>query len=225
MNLPGPTDYIDIHTHGSGPVSGVFSLENLMAHEDISPADIQGIAFTSGIHPWYLNENNQYQLVDIVRKNIEHPSVIAVGEAGIDKLRGPSLELQRKVFEQQISIAEEHEIPVVIHSVRAWDELLSEHKKLRPKMPWLIHGFRGKRELALQLISKGMFISFWYEFVIRPESADLIRNLPRERIFLETDGADIRISEVYAKVSSDLGISVDILKSVLFKNFKKYFNL
>ena len=99
------------------------------------------------------------------------------------------------------------------------------HKRLRPKMPWLIHGFRGKRELALQLISKGMFISFWYEFVIRPESADLIRNLPRERIFLETDGADIRISEVYAKVSSDLGISVDILKSVLFKNFKKYFNL
>jgi TatD DNase family protein len=225
MNLPRPTDYIDIHTHGSVPVSGVFSLENLMAHEDISPTDDQGIAFTCGIHPWYLNENNQYQLIDIVRKNIEHPSVFAVGEAGIDKLRGPSLELQRKVFEQQVSIAEEHEMPVVIHSVRAWDELLSEHKKLRPKMPWLIHGFRGKRELAEQLISKSMYLSFWYEFVIRPESADLIRCLPRERLFLETDGADIRISEIYSKVASDLAISVDILKSVLFKNFKKIFNL
>jgi TatD DNase family protein len=116
-------------------------------------------------------------------------------------------------------------MPVVIHSVRAWDELLSEHKKLRPKMPWLIHGFRGKRELAEQLISKSMYLSFWYEFVIRPESADLIRCLPRERLFLETDGADIRISEIYSKVASDLAISVDILKSVLFKNFKKIFNL
>ena len=93
-----------------------------------------------------------------------HPESIAIGEAGFDKLRGPSPELQRKVFEEQVAISEELKKPVVIHCVRAWDELLAVHKKLKPKMPWLIHGFRGNTELAAQLLSKGMYLSFWFDF-------------------------------------------------------------
>jgi TatD DNase family protein len=223
MNIPGTDDYIDIHTHGTGSVSGVFSVENLMAHEDKTPVDIPGIVYTCGIHPWYLNEINHNQLIDIVIKTVTHPYVVAVGEAGFDKLKGPPLELQRRTFEEQISIAEDHGMPVVIHSVRAWDELLSEHKKLRPEMPWLIHGFRGNRELAFQLISKGMYLSFWFDFVIRPESAELLRSLPRERIFLETDGAEVDIRDLYKKVSADLEITVDELKSVFYSNYAEFF--
>ena len=63
MNLPQTGDYIDIHTHGGKPAAGIFILENLMAHEERIPEDIPGVAYTFGIHPWFLNENNYKQLI------------------------------------------------------------------------------------------------------------------------------------------------------------------
>jgi len=225
MNVPCTNDYIDIHTHGSDQVPGIFMVENLMAHEGKSPADAPRLAFTCGIHPWYLSDINHNKLIDNVLITITNKSVIAVGEAGFDKLKGPAMELQRRTFEEQVTIAEEYKMPVVIHCVRAWDELLSEHKKLRPKMNWLVHGFRGNKELASQLISKGMYLSFWFDFVMRPESADLLKSLPADRIFLETDGADIDIRDIYNKVSSDLGITTDKLKTIILSNYNFFFKL
>lgn len=224
MNLPESIDYIDIHTHGSVSEEGIFSVETLMAHEGRFPENIPGVAYTFGIHPWFLDENNHDRYLGRVVDIIDNPMVVAVGEAGFDKMKGPSPELQRKTFEEQVIVAEEHGKPVVIHCVRAWEELLNEHKMLRPEMPWLVHGFRGKPELAIQLISRGMYISFWFDFILKPESSKLIRSLPREKIFFETDGADVGIRDIYDKVSVDLEISVDELKSITATNYNKLFN-
>ncbi len=225
MNLPGKGDYIDIHTHDASPVPGVFSVEVLMAHEGREPADIPGITYTFGIHPWYLDESNHDRLIASVNKLTANPAVVAVGEAGFDKIKGPSMYLQREIFEEQVIIAEEHRKPVVIHCVRAWDELLKAHRKLNPKMPWLVHGFRGKPDLAMQLITKRMYLSFWFDFILKPESSQLIRSLPHDRIFLETDGANVNIADIYNKVSVDLGISAEELKTIIYSNFYKFFNL
>jgi TatD DNase family protein len=223
MEFPGKDDYIDIHTHGAIAVQGIFSIETLMAHEKRIPENIQGISFTIGIHPWHLNEINHKDQINNLLATVADPLVIAVGEAGFDRLKGPSDELQRFVFEEQVQISEKIRKPMVIHCVRAWDELLQEHKKLKPEMPWLIHGFRGKSDLARQLISKGMFLSFWFDFVMRPEAAALLKSLPGEKIFLETDGAEINIRDIYNKVSGDLGIEVIELKGQIFSNFKEFF--
>jgi TatD DNase family protein len=225
MTLPANTDYIDIHTHGAESRPGFFSVENLMAHEETSPDPAHGIAYSCGIHPWFLNEGNHEMLICKVRNTITRPAVIAVGEAGFDRIKGPPIELQRRVFEQQVLLAEEHLKPVIIHCVRSWDELLQAHKRIKPKMPWLVHGFRGNRELARQLLSKGLYISFWFDYIIRPESASLIRSLPTGRIFLETDGSGISIVDIYNKVSADLGIQVDCLKSIVFSNFNEFFKI
>jgi TatD DNase family protein len=225
MNLPQPGEYIDIHTHDAKPADGVFAVENLMAHENMKPENIPVRAFTAGIHPWHLNENNREQLLEYVRNIATNEGLIAFGEAGFDKIRGPSVELQRSVFAEQVKIACENRKPLVIHCVRSWDELLAAHKNLKPVTPWLVHGFRGKKELALQLIKKGMYLSFWFDFVLRPESSDLIRFLPKERIFLETDGADVDIMEIYRKVSVDLAIDVDELKKIILNNFNILFKM
>jgi TatD DNase family protein len=152
------------------------------------------------------------------------PSIIAIGEAGFDRLRGPSAGLQRQTFEEQVIISEEIKKPVIIHCVRGWDELLSVQKRLSPKMPWLVHGFRGNTVLANQLLSKGMYLSIWFEFALRPESAGLLRALPLDRLFLETDGADVDIKHIYDKVAGDLSMSVDELKAVIMKNYNDFFN-
>lgn len=224
MNIPQQGDYIDIHIHGGRPSPGIFILESLMAHEDKLPDVTPGMAFTYGIHPWFLNEENQKDHLSAVRKESVHNNVIAVGEAGFDKLRGPSPALQAQVFEEQVRISEDLGKPLIIHCVRAWDEVLSGHRKMKPKMPWMIHGFRGKLQLARQLLSKGLYLSVWFEFAMRPESSELLGNIPADRIFLETDGADVDIRDIYNKVSADRGITVDELKSTILNNYENFFS-
>jgi Tat protein secretion system quality control protein TatD with DNase activity len=68
-----------------------------------------------------------------------------------------------------------------------------------------------------------MYLSFWFDFILRPESGDLIRQLPADRIFMETDGAEIDIRKIYEKVATDLDISVDRLKSIVLSNFDEFF--
>jgi TatD DNase family protein len=224
MNLPQTGDYIDIHTHGGKPSTGIFIIENLMAHETILPVDLSNTVFSLGIHPWFLNKSNHKNLLNIIYDSAGRSELIAIGEAGFDKLRGPEPDLQREVFEEQVRIAGAHSKPLIIHCVKAWEELLASHKKLKPKTPWLIHGFRGNKELADQLLSKGMYLSFWYDFVIRPESSKLLKSWPTNRIFLETDGADIDIREIYRKVAIDLDITIDELKVIISNNFNLFFN-
>jgi TatD DNase family protein len=223
MNFPESGDYIDIHNHGAKSVPGIFSVETLMAHEEREPENISGLTFSFGIHPWYLDEKNHDKLINRVIQNAGSSNVSAIGEIGFDRIKGPSIEIQRKTFEEQVYIAREQMKPVVIHCVRAWEELLRAHKRLKPEMPWLVHGFRGKPDLALQLISKGMYLSFWFDFVMRPEAASLIKRVPRERIFLETDGAEINIRDIYNKVCGDLNTPVEELKAIILKNYKSFF--
>lgn len=223
MILPEQEDFIDIHTHGSSVTDGVFAIENLMAHEGISPEDIVSRAFTTGIHPWHLSESNLTLLLGYLKEISADPRIIALGEAGFDRLRGPSMELQRQAFIEQAKMANRLDMPLIIHCVKAWDELINMHRALKPSAPWMVHGFRGKKELASQLLSRGMYISFWFDFIIRPESSDLVRFIPRERIFLETDGADTDIRNIYGKVATDLGISIADLKRIILNNFNELF--
>jgi TatD DNase family protein len=225
MNFPKEGDYIDIHTHDGNPSEGVFIVENLMAHELADISFKTGVAYTIGLHPWFFGANNYEKFLNAVQTTSNYKGVIAIGETGFDKIKGASTELQQIVFEEHIRIAESTTKPVVIHCVKSWDELIAAHKKLKPSTPWLVHGFHGKKELADQLLSRGMFLSVWYSFALFPESTELIRYIPKERIFLETDGADVDIRDIYDKVAGDLRISVEELKSIQLANYSKVFSI
>lgn len=225
MNCPLSGDYIDIHTHGGTPSEGMFIVENLMAHEANEIPSAQGMAYTIGLHPWFFGDSDYEKPILKIKEFAAQNRIIAIGEAGFDKIRGASPDLQRKVFEEQAIIAEEHRIPLIIHCVKGWDELLAAHKKLKPSVPWLIHGFHGKIETAKQLLDRGMYLSIWYSFVLIPESSELIKFIPRDRLFLETDGADVDIRDIYNKVSEDLKMNIEDLKSGFLRNYFKFFNV
>lgn len=219
MLIPEPDDFIDIHNHDVIPKPGIFSVDNIMAHESRVPDVNSGLVYTSGIHPWFLTEDNFYSLLEKVDRNSRLTCMIAIGEAGFDKLRGPAIELQRKAFESQVSIANFTGKPLFIHNVKAWEELLAEHKRLKPETPWIVHGFQGKAELARQLISKGMYLSLWVDFVMNRDSSNVIKAIPSDRLFLETDAFEVDIKDIYKKVSGVLQIEGMALKEKIYQNF------
>ncbi|MCA1757168.1 MAG: TatD family hydrolase [Bacteroidales bacterium] len=223
MNLPARSDYINIHDHGAMPAEGQFTVDNIMVHEGRRPVINPGVAFTVGAHPWFLTSDNRLTMMARVREFSVHPGVIAIGESGFDRLKGASPELQKEAFIEHAEIAESLNMPLIIHCVRAYDEVLAMMKSMRPKVPWLLHGFRGKPELVRQLTSKGIFLSVWVEWAIRPVSARSLSAIPEDMLFLETDGFDVGIEPVYRVVAGHLGLEAEKLRERVYQNYLTVF--
>jgi len=109
------------------------------------------------------------------------PRIVAIGETGIDKLKGPSYDIQIPVFEKHIALSESLKKPLIIHCVKAWDELIRVRRQSQPSQPWIIHGYRSNPELTKRLIKEGFMFSVGDKINI--ESLALI---PLDSLFCET---------------------------------------
>lgn len=146
--LPEFFYHTDVHTHRRGP-GMITSVE---PGEDTAGAERLSV----GIHPWHADTGD----IDAVRTlALTDPRVVAIGECGLDRFRGPSPDIQQQVFEKHILLSEELRLPLIIHCVRAYNDILALHKKHNPAQPWIIHGFRGKPELARQLVRQSLYLS------------------------------------------------------------------
>jgi TatD DNase family protein len=219
MLSPEKTDYIDIHTHQQNTDPDIFSVRCLLTHQPERPHDYPTSAVSVGAHPWFIEKDNLLTTLEDVAISATGSNVVAIGEAGLDKVKGAEMPTQITAFEKQAIIANNLLKPLIVHCVKAWDELLAVHRNINPRVPWIIHGFMGSKELAGQIIDKGMFISLWYSFALAERSASLIKWMPQDRLFLETDSSDANIKDIYAKVAGNLNISVDSLKSTIVGNY------
>lgn len=142
--------YADVHTHilDAGPDAII----NLPLGANVPPVG----SYSVGVHPWEADANVDWVQL---REAAEKPQVVAIGEVGLDALRGPDLPIQERTFIRQALLAEELGKPLIIHCVRAYGRLLELRRELQPKQTWLVHGFRGKPELARQLTAAGFEIS------------------------------------------------------------------
>lgn len=123
----------------------------------------EGYLYSAGIHPWDAANVSQSDF-EALLIDARCPDIVAIGECGIDRLRGPEEAIQRSVLIPQLEIAESVGKPVIIHCVRATDAILALRRSMRPSVDWIVHGFRGKPETALQLARAGIFISLGERF-------------------------------------------------------------
>ncbi|MCF0236801.1 MAG: TatD family hydrolase, partial [Bacteroidaceae bacterium] len=86
------------------------------------------------------------------------------------------------VFEAQVALSERFSRPITLHIVRAFDLILGLHKRLRPTQRWTVHGFRGKPQLAQQLLDAGFDLSFGHH-----RNPDAWAITPPDRRHEETD--------------------------------------
>lgn len=175
-----------------------------------------------GIHPWWLDEPGYdwEQALQTLEQQLKEGSLEAVGEAGIDKLHPKTLPLQRTVFERQILLAEQYGKPLVIHCVRAYDEVMQLWKRHQPRQAWIVHGFNGNRETAGQLVGKGFYLSVGTAILYQNRKiTESISSIPLDRLFLETDDADDPIEAVYTETARLLSLPLEVLREQIFANF------
>lgn len=208
--------YINIHTHHLSQDDGVFLFNNRFGFDK---EIVTSSYFSIGIHPW--DTASEIRWGDFEKKLLNE-NCLAIGECGLDKLKGPDLAIQKELFLQQLQLAVKHNKPVIIHCVKAFDELTEICQPYINKIPLVIHGFNKSGQLAKQLINHGFFISL-NESLFDKENPEL-RKLPMQKLFLETDTkADVTIIEVYDKASSYFNIEIDDLKEKIYRNFADIF--
>lgn len=226
--MPLSAPFIDIHCHGYRPdadwlirsldISEIAELPAWLSADERRYASI-------GVHPWYCdrqppehNEHNQRSLYS-------NPRILAVGESGLDKCIDIPLERQTAVFQGQIELAEQIGKPLIVHCVRAHNELIALQKSVRPNQAWILHGFNGKPALAEQLLRHGCHLSFGKSLLTpgHPSRKALLIT-PTERLFLETDAAtQLSISEIYNEAAKILGLDIQTLQRRIVANFQRVF--
>lgn len=121
-------------------------------------------------------------------------------------------------------LAEELEKPLIIHCVRANDEVLTFKKMLKPAQPWIIHGFAGHPNTAKQLVANGLWLSFGHAILQNEKAAAALAAMPADRFFLETDTrSDLLIEDVFEAAAKIRGCSVEWLQGQIWANFSGTF--
>jgi TatD DNase family protein len=174
--------------------------------------DVDGF-FSVGAHPWFSSYNVQ------IDRLAQLPNCLAIGESGLDRVKGLSFDEQLKSFEAQVQLAERIEKPLIIHCVKAFDEILRLKKKWKPNQPWIIHGYQKNSNLAKQLIDAGCYLSIGVG--VKNESVkEMVKAIPTERLFLETDDSNVSIADVYDLIAKTLNISSGNLENIILRNFE-----
>lgn len=193
LSYPMTTNPIyDVHTHDLRRKD--FAVVSLPLGAEI-PA---GGCYSVGIHPWDADKADEDSM-RWLRESAADGRVVAIGETGFDALRGGDMGRQEKIFREHAALSRQYGKPMIIHNVRGTDRLVRIHRELKPAEPWIIHGFRGKPELARQLVREGFYLSVGEKF--NPASVEVI---PLEKLLIESDESVLAIEEIARRVGVEL---------------------
>lgn len=208
--------YINIHTHQAGADATVLEIVSRYRGQPEPHARWQSV----GLHPWHLEGFEKQEAQRWMAQQAARPEVIAIGEAGLDKITPTPWETQITAFECCIECAETLRKPLIIHCVRAFNEVLNLKKRLAPRQPWIIHGFAKNASTAHMLLDAGCYLSFGAA-LLNPDNhaAEALRQTPADRFFLETDDKLLAIQTVYERAAAIRNVGVPALKAQIENQF------
>jgi TatD DNase family protein len=204
--------FIDFHTHKKenrhpAIINAMEGFENLAKNK----------FYSAGIHPCRVNGLNVEDQLEELAKVMHDANVVAIGECGLDTLCGIDIQLQKTIFIKQIEWANELNKPLIIHCVRAHEELIYLLQKHKCKVPIMIHGFNNSYATAEKYIKLGHFLSFGAS-IFKSRGVDVLRQIPIEQLLLENDDSDLDIEYIYKQASSILEMSLLDLMTQIQKN-------
>jgi TatD DNase family protein len=208
--------------------------DNLDKARDISLNNTE-VYYTQGIHPHDSKDATDKEFEKISTR-AQEPKMVAVGEIGLDyHYNNSPVEAQLKVFEQQLQIAVDQNLPVVVHTRDADEDTMSVLKNFSTslKKKGVIHSFTSGQKLAEWVLSEGFYLGFngIVTFKKAENVQDVVRFTPLDRILLETDSpfltpvphrgkenAPHYLPYIAAKVAELKVVSLEEVKSIALKN-------
>ena len=189
------TKYRDIHTHNP--------------REDVTSPTM------AGIHPWQAESGAE--IPDFSQCDI-------IGETGLDYACKVDREAQKKLFIEHLEAAIKTNKPVVLHTVRATEDVLKILKGYQAIRGVVMHGFIGSWQQAERCIERGYYLSFGERSLRSPKTREVIAKIPQNLLFCETDdNTDIAIEEIFKSVAEIRGITHEELLNIIEKNYKNLF--
>ena len=215
----------DAHTH----LSNVSDSEIVICNS-AKPSDWSNVVHMSnksggrvrgaiGVHPWYVSDlptDWQRVLSDYLSAN---PN-LSIGEIGLDKYY-PDMQAQQEIFVSQLKMAHNFQRGISVHCVGAWDKMLHLLKVCRNEMPSFIlfHSYSGPvSEIAKLAREYNAYFSYGIHSL--RNTADILHT-PLNRILIESDDFDVKISEVLLRVSEILSVAPEKMSDIIYNNIKR----
>lgn len=193
----------------------------------------QGIYAAVGLHPIHVKEGFNY---DEYKELASSKKVVAIGEIGLDyKSEYVSFkEKQKQVFLQQLDLAKELDLPVIIHCRMANSDLIKIISNL--KLQGVVHCFTGDLEQAQKYLGMGLYIGI-NGIIFRLNLDEVIKEVPLDRILIETDcpyltpspkkgrNEPLYIKYVVEKIAKLKGLTFEEVSKTTTENAKQLFRI
>jgi TatD DNase family protein len=202
-------EFFDFHHHKKNISYGVYHV-NI---GEVPPTHLYSI----GIHPKDILADSIENQLQWLQSHISE-NCFAIGECGLDSFVQTTRPVQEDIFLRQIKIANDFRKPLIIHCVRKFYEVISFRKETKQAM--VIHGFNKKRSIAEDLLKNNFHLSFGKAVLYNLSLQEILKTVPLDRLFLETDNDDFNIEELYQKVSEIKGISLEKLQEQIIENLE-----
>lgn len=213
--------FFNVHCHRKPGSADEFVCRN--AFHFLSAASLKKLPYpvSVGVHPWHAAQFSE-AVWQRLRECTNLPQVLAIGETGIDRRKGPALEIQMLSWEAHFRLAQETGLPLVLHCVRAWQDVLPLVS--RSQVPVLLHDFRGNEEVLKSFLRfPKVFFSFGKSLMLSSEAQQILKLVPEDRLLPETDNSSYKIQEVYLKAAGIIGKSPEEIGAQMKKNALAFF--
>lgn len=215
---------LDAHTHGNVDPARVLALRSFAPREVGLPVWESSECRSLGLHPWHVDPATLDRDLTLLEGIARGGGIAALGETGLDRIRGADFTHQVRAFEAHIALSEALDLPLVVHCVRSGSDLLQIRKGSGTRRPWVLHGWNGSWEQTSQLLAAGCVPSFGAA-LLRPDSRarHVVARLPAGTFLLETDDAPIDIALVEAEAASLRGTDSVTLRGHLHRTWSDVF--
>lgn len=174
--------------------------------------------YSVGYHPWYDVDRLTTDDWVLLEQCARHPQVLAIGETGMDALRGCDLDIQAAAFLRHLQLAHAVSKPVIAHCVRTAQRLLDVRRQAGlTAVPLAIHGMRSNQRVARLLLDGGCYLSYGPRF-----NPDALAATPLDRLLIETDDSPTSIDEVATLVAQALHLSPEKVKDTAIANVQTF---
>ncbi|AOW77969.1 hypothetical protein A3Q34_14630 [Colwellia sp. PAMC 20917] len=192
---------------------------SLAHHNKNQPLSGCNVFACLGIHPWFLEGLAQKNLDDLAQKIVENKTqIIAIGEAGLDGViakQQDNINQQMLFFEFQLNLAQQHQLPIIVHHRRTHNETITLLKQVKVSRGGIIHAFSGSYQQACQYIDLGfkLGIGGTITYPRAEKTIKAIKRLPLSSLVLETDAPSMPLNGFQGEDNSPLRV-IDVFEKL-----------